>query len=249
MDSNRIAELLQPFLRADALPAPVTLSTEQLQQLSTYIDLLLRWNARINLTAVRNAEDIVSRHFGESLFLAAYLFPNASPSGMPREEITLRRHALDLGSGAGFPGLPLKIYAPKLRLTLVEANHKKAAFLAEVIRALRLSDASVFGERLELDLMKDASPGVHVGIQPPSLVIMRAVERFESALEAAAASVRYGSTQFGVGKLALLIGHTQAEQVPKRVRDFSWETPVLVPQSRERILLIGRYPGGQVPRK
>jgi 16S rRNA (guanine527-N7)-methyltransferase len=243
MDPNRIAELLQPFLRAEALPAPVTLSAEQLQHISTYIDLLLHWNARINLTAVRNAEDIVFRHFGESLFLAAYLFPNASPSGMPREEITLRQHALDLGSGAGFPGLPLKIYAPELRLTLVEANHKKAAFLAEVIRALRLSDASVFGGRLELRLMKEPSPGVHVGIQPPSLVTMRAVERFGSALETAAASVRYGFAQFGAAELALLIGRTQAEQVPQLVRDFSWEAPVLVPQSRERIVLVGRYPG------
>ena len=240
MDPNRIAELLQPYVGAKALPAEVALSPEQLQNISTYIDLLLRWNARVNLTAVRDGDGIVTRHFGESLFLAAYLFP-ASLMGS-EAETSKRPHALDLGSGAGFPGIPLKIYAPELRLTLVESNHKKAAFLAEAIRALQLSNVYVYPGRLEAGQVKGAEHVVPKGIAPPNLVTMRAVERFESALQTAAALVRYGSAQFGTGKLALLIGRTQAEQVPGRIQDFSWETPILVPQSRERVLLVGRYP-------
>src|ERR1700693_4466099 len=69
MDTARIAALLEPFLEP-------SLSPDQLDQISTYIDLLLRWNARINLTAIRHPEEIVTRHFGESFFLADHLFPN-----------------------------------------------------------------------------------------------------------------------------------------------------------------------------
>ena len=245
MDPNRIAELLQPYLRAEPLHAEVALAPDQLQRFSIYVDLLLRWNARVNLTAVRDADGIVTRHFGESLFLAIYLF-HGSLSGTETQTPS-RQHALDLGSGAGFPGLPLKIYAPELRLTLVESNHKKAAFLAEVIRALQLSDVSVYPGRLEAGLVKEAEHVVPIGIEPPNLVTMRAVESFDSALQTAAALVRYGSPQLGRGKLALLIGKSQAARVRDRIRDFSWDSPALVPESRERVLFVGAYPIVNVP--
>lgn len=245
MDPNRIAELLQPYLRAEPPKAEVALSPDQLQLISIYVELLLRWNKRVNLTAVRDAESIVTRHFGESLFLAAYIFPSPFPG--TATATPSRQHALDLGSGAGFPGLPLKIYVPELRLTLVESNHKKAAFLAEAIRALQLSDVSVYPSRLEAGLVKGAEHVVPSGIEPPNLVTMRAVERFESALQTAAALVRYGSTQLGRGKLALLIGKSQAAQVRNRICDFSWDSPALVPESRERVLLVGGYPIVNVP--
>src|SRR5207249_1678476 len=77
---------------------------------------------------------IVSRHFGESFFLAAYLFAEGRLPGA---------NVVDLGSGAGFPGIPLKIYAPSLHVTLVESNRKKAISLREVVRALQLSDVEV----------------------------------------------------------------------------------------------------------
>ena len=79
MELARIAALLEPYLDGELTPS-------QLDQISTYIDLLLRWNARINLTAIRNPEEIVTRHFGESLFLARHLFP---PSREERGERTL----------------------------------------------------------------------------------------------------------------------------------------------------------------
>lgn len=241
MDPNRIAELLQPFLSAEVLRSPLALSIEQLRFISIYIDILLRWNRRINLTSVRDAESIVTRHFGESLFLAAYLFPGSSRLGTTGDGFS-QQHVLDFGSGAGFPGLPLKIYAPELRVTLVESNHKKAAFLAEVIRALQLTNAYVFSGRLELGQGKETGLVVPAEIQPASLITMRAVEHFESALQTAAALVRRGEAHLGAGRLALLIGRSQAEQVPRSIGDFFWEAPLLVPQSRERVLLVGRYP-------
>src|SRR5271157_1852567 len=133
MDTTRIAELLRPYAE-EAEPSPALLA-----QLQRYLDLLLRWNARVNLTAVRNPEEIVTRHFGESLFAARILLGNR------------RRFAslADIGSGAGFPGIPIKLLAPELALTLIESHSKKAVFLREVIRTLQLDRAEVFGGRAE----------------------------------------------------------------------------------------------------
>src|SRR5205807_8010823 len=103
MDTARIAGLLQPFLDR-------TLPEVQLDQISTYIDLLIRWNARVNLTAIRDPDEIVTRHFGESLFAARHLFPG-NPANHPRplSSAEAARHPflVDLGTGAGFPGLPI----------------------------------------------------------------------------------------------------------------------------------------------
>lgn len=207
MDAARIAAQLHPFLDR-------TLPEVQLQQISTYIDLLLRWNARINLTAIRVPEEIVTRHFGESLFLARHLFPEPSAAGVS---------VLDIGSGAGFPGLPLKIWAPAISLTLVEANHKKAAFLREVIRALTLTDVNVITVRAE----------TLAGTQlPADIVTLRAVERFETILPTAARLVAPG------GRLALLIGSAQLSDLAALTPNLTWSPPIPVPQSDSRVLSI-----------
>ncbi len=114
LSQDRIAELIHPFY-----PAPSDLLVEQL---SIYLELLLKWNKRMNLTAIRDPEQIVSRHFGESLFTAAHL---------PKGETLL-----DLGSGAGFPGLPIQLALPNWRVTLAESQRKKSLFLSEVVRSL-----------------------------------------------------------------------------------------------------------------
>ena len=106
MDQARIAELLQPFV------ADGRLSSEILEQLRRYLDLLLRWNARMSLTAVRDPEQIVTRHFGESLFAAQVLTRDANASAL--EPPAVPQTLADLGSGAGFPGIPIKLYAPRL---------------------------------------------------------------------------------------------------------------------------------------
>jgi 16S rRNA (guanine527-N7)-methyltransferase len=200
MEPTRIAELLQPFLGREEL------SPEQLQNLSDYLVLLLRWNAKTNLTAVREPEEIVARHFGESLFLAA---------AVGREAHT----AIDLGSGAGFPGVPLKIYSPRLAVTLIESQNKKATFLKEVVRNLTLTNINVFSGRAEGSRLK------------ADLVTLRAVEKFEQAVLTAADLLSPR------GKLALLIGGSQADSAGRLLTSFTTEV-LPVPASRERILLI-----------
>jgi 16S rRNA (guanine527-N7)-methyltransferase len=205
MEPDRIAAHLEPFCG--------NLSAIQLSSISTYIDMLLRWNARMNLTAVRDPEHIVTRHFGESLFAARRLFP------APTESLRVA----DLGSGAGFPGLPLKIWAPAIHLTLIESNHKKATFLREVIRALALPDAEVFDQRA--GQFPTASADV---------VTLRAVERFESVLPTAASLVA------PAGRLALLIGRDQFSRLPALAPTFHFSGPDPIPQSSNRVLVIGR---------
>jgi 16S rRNA (guanine527-N7)-methyltransferase len=208
MDLARIAALLGPFLAGRTLPEV------QLQQISTYIDLLIRWNGRINLTAIRDPEEIVTRHFGESLFLASHLFPEPGATSL---------RVLDIGSGAGFPGLPLKIWEPAISLTLVEANHKKAAFLREVIRALTLTDVNVITARAE----------TLVGTHPPAdIITLRAVERFETILPTAVSLVAPG------GRLALLISSAQLSQLSTITPDLVWLAPIPVPKSDARVLAI-----------
>ena len=206
MDSAHIASLLEPYVAG--------LSEAQRAQVSAYLDLLLKWNARTNLTAVRGAENIVKRHFGESFFAARRLLP------APGAALS----AIDVGSGAGFPGLPLKIYAPALRLVLIESQNKKATFLKEVVRALDLRDVEVFGGRAE------DFPGL------AELVILRAVERFASVLPVAARLVA------PAGRLALLIAEPQIRPAEAVLSRFSWSEPVNVPGSSRLVLLVGRNP-------
>jgi len=225
MEASRLAELLQPFLEGPGSAEPFSLSEIQLINISMYIDILLRWNARMNLTAVRRPEDIVTRHFGESLFAARHLFPRgAEGAGEPKGTGGLLR-VFDVGSGAGFPGLPIKIWAPHIELTLIESNHKKATFLREVVRALGLANTSVFSGRAE-DLAKSGADA--------DVVTLRAVERFESVLPIAASLVRPG------GRLALLIGRGQVDQAGELTPNFEWNLPMNVPVSDVRALLIGR---------
>ena len=244
LDPGRIAQLLQPFLAGSP-----GLSASQLDQISTYINILLHWNSRINLTAVRRPEEIVTRHFGESLFAATHLFPaQAEPShpspakgvgtgdtpvppfaeqssqltspNLPLPAPTAPR-VFDVGSGAGFPGLPLKIWAPRIHLTLLESSHKKATFLREVSRALALTDVDVFCGRAQ-DFPRQAD-----------LVTLRAVERFHAILPVAAKLVAAG------GRLALLIGQSQVKEAEHLLASLAWDRPLALPGSSNRQLLIG----------
>ena len=178
----RIAALVQPYL----LPAvPFTLNLAA--QLSLYLDLLLRWNARTNLTAIRDPEEIVCRHFGESLFAGSHIAPLLLPGA------TL----LDFGSGAGFPGLPIHLLLPHLHVTLAESQNKKATFLREAIRTLR-TETQVWSARAEA--------------LPPQktfdVVKMRAVDDMETAIDAALARVSPS------GWLAVLAGKGFASRNP-----------------------------------
>jgi len=121
-----------------------TLNERQVVHIQQYTKLLWTWNEKINLTAIRDPLEILYRHFCESMFGATLL---------PVENCRLA----DVGSGGGFPGLPLKILRPDLNVFLVESNVKKATFLAEVIRELGLTDARVLVSRFE-ELGEEVAP-------------------------------------------------------------------------------------------
>jgi 16S rRNA (guanine527-N7)-methyltransferase len=212
MDVGRIAALLAPFLTTP-------LAKTQLLSISTYIDLLILWNQKLNLTAVRDPENIVTRHFGESIFAAQKLF--AAPlSGTHSPSRALR--LVDVGSGAGFPGLPVKICFPDVAVTLIESNQKKSTFLREAIRALTLTSIDVFTDRAHAFPARSAD-----------IVTLRAVERFEDVLPIAARLLH------DPGRLALLIGHSQLDRATELLPNFNWNSPVFIPQSTSRVLMIG----------
>jgi len=264
MNLARIAELLEPYLG----PAGgQRLEARDLASISTYIDILQRWNARVNLTAIRNEEEIVTRHFGESLFAARHLFPSrvatrvlgdkeeSSPtSASDRDQILSDADAphsddgraalerrdkcgeiavalapviklADVGSGAGFPGIPIKLWAPQLSLTLIESNHKKATFLREVSRALILTNVNIQNVRAE------SLTGKRFDV-----VTLRAVERFQSTLPTAAGLLS------PKGRLVLLISSSQLPTAQATLPSLNWREPVVVPPSDSRILLVGSLP-------
>lgn len=131
-------------------PAP-----EQIEQLQKYITLLLEWNQRINLISPNDEDRIAERHILESLaVLSAWPFPENTS-------------VLDLGSGAGFPGIPLKIMRPDLTMTLLESRQKKTLFLGAAVRELLLPNCRVVNARAE-DLVKTSG-------EKFSIVIARAV--------------------------------------------------------------------------
>jgi 16S rRNA (guanine527-N7)-methyltransferase len=160
LSEPEIADLLVPYL-----PDP---PAGLLSPLSLYLDLLLKWNARTNLTAIRDPSEIVRRHFGESLFAARRLDPDTP---------TL----LDFGSGAGFPGFPIALLQPDIEVTLAESQNKKATFLREAVRTLNLP-TEVWPGRVE---SMHADRRFHT-------VALRAVDKMEAALSFARARIAPG---------------------------------------------------------
>jgi 16S rRNA (guanine527-N7)-methyltransferase len=188
----------------------ISVNFDQVGQIREYIRLLLVWNDKVNLTAIRDPLEILHRHFGESMFAA-----NVVELGKCR--------LADIGTGAGFPGLALKILLPEAQVVLVESNIKKATFLAEVVRALGITGANVLVSRYE-ELDDE--------IAPVDFLLARALGEFEIFLKWAA-SVRVDAKQ-----VILWVGAADVEQVLRSPR-WVWEPPVSVPQSLRRILLIG----------
>src|SRR6202030_2213087 len=122
----------------------IDVNTNQITQIQEYIRLLLVWNEKVNLTAIRDPLEILYRHFCESMFATKVV---------DLEQCRLA----DIGTGAGFPGLALKILLPAAQVVLVESNVKKATFLAEVVRALGITGASVLVSRYQ-ELGEEIAP-------------------------------------------------------------------------------------------
>lgn len=142
----------------------ITLTPAQLDAFETYYGELLAWNARANLTAITGREQVIVKHLLDSLSLAPLIH---------KDTTTL----IDIGSGAGFPGLPLKIALPHLRVTLLEATGKKVAFLKHIIAALNLRDATALHARAE-DLARNPAHRENYDV-----AVARAVAELATLLE------------------------------------------------------------------
>ena len=129
--------MILPIFRHGVAELGLNLSEQQFEQFEAYFRLLVEWNARFNLTAVTEYDAVQSVHFLDSLSLIK--------SGVDFDG----KKIIDVGAGAGFPGLPLKIAFPDIHLTLLEATGKKAVFLTEATAALELSDVAVLNARAE----------------------------------------------------------------------------------------------------
>jgi len=183
---------------------------DQVLQIQQYIEILLTWNEKINLTAIRDPLEILYRHFCESMYAA--------------EAIPLKNGRLaDAGSGGGFPGLPLKIIRPDLQVFLVESNIKKVTFLAEVIRELGLKGAQVLARRYE-ELGEE--------VAPLDYVCSRALGEFPAFLQWA------GSEHIAAKQVILWIGARDLPEI-QEIGGWQWHDPIDVPHSLRRLLLVG----------
>lgn len=187
------------------------LDEQQVRKIQQYMSILLKWNEAVNLTAIRDPLEILYRHFCESMFAASV--------------VNLDNGRLaDVGSGGGFPGLPLKILRPSLEVFLVEANVKKATFLAEVVRALDLEGARVLVSRYE-ELGEE--------VTPLDVVCSRAVGGYPTFLEWASSDL------VDAKQVVLWIGGRDLGEV-RQLPDWKWKEPVQIPQSLSRFLLVGQ---------
>jgi 16S rRNA (guanine527-N7)-methyltransferase len=188
----------------------LSLKDRQIEQIQQYTRILLAWNDKVNLTAIRDPLEILYRHFCESMYGATVL---------PVEKCRLA----DVGSGAGFPGLPLKIVRPDLEVFLIESNVKKATFIAEVIRELGLTDAKVLVSRFD-ELGEE--------VAPLDVVCSRALGDFSTFLAWA------GSPQVSARSALFWLGGRDLDGV-RRIAGWQWQAPKPMPHSLQRLLLFG----------
>jgi len=197
-------------MEAILAPFGLRLSAGQLKQVREYVGILLQWNQKVNLTSLQDEREILRRHFGESMF-AAHAVP-----------ISHGRLA-DVGSGAGFPGLALKIGCPALEAVLFEANARRAAFLREIKGALKLAGVEVVRDRFERGL---ASRGGF------DFATARALGGVGRLLKLLAQSLTPG------GKVVLWVGVEGAELLARQP-GWVWRPAIPVPESARRVLLVG----------
>jgi 16S rRNA (guanine527-N7)-methyltransferase len=210
MSTDLKKQLSRETIRQSLESFGITVDEQQVICIQQYIRILLQWNEKLNLTAIRDPLEILVRHFCESMFGAL---------AVPVESGRLA----DIGSGPGFPGIPMKILRPDIELFLVESNIKKGTFLAEVVRELGLKNARVLISRYE-ELSED--------LAPLDYVCSRAVGEFGPFLEWAA------SEGVAAEKVILWIGGRDLQETQKS-RAWEWKEPIAVPQSLRRYLLVG----------
>jgi 16S rRNA (guanine527-N7)-methyltransferase len=201
LSDQRLAKILAPF-GVESNPALFS-------SIRAYVSLLLQWNEKISLTSIKSPDEIVRLHFGES-FVSKPLFSAQNC------------RLADVGSGAGFPGIPIKMLIPELHLTLIESNGKKAAFLGEVVRKLNFSSVETINARME---------NVAEDILAFDFVTARAVGNHKGLLMWARRHLT------AHGKVILFVSERGAETISK---DGNWSWAMKSnPTSKSRVILSG----------
>jgi 16S rRNA (guanine527-N7)-methyltransferase len=199
-----IANALSPYMTTP-------LADPQLAKIAAYSGLLKKWNQIIPLTSIEDDSEIVARHFGESIFAGRFL------------DLETGRLA-DVGSGAGFPGLPLKIAFPALRVSLIEPNLKKCAFLREVKEVLTLDGLEIVRSTYE----KLAPSGKSF-----DFICSRALGSYRRLLEWSRQALNPD------GRVILWLGVDDSTSI-SRLEGWNWQLPIKIPESKRRVLSIGQ---------
>lgn len=198
-------------IRTALAPFGVVPTPTLCEQVRVYLRILMQWTDKISLTSIREPLEILARHFGESMFAA---------SAVPIEHGRLA----DVGSGAGFPGLPLKLIRPGLDLTLMEPNIKKSAFLFDVMRTLELANVAVLRNTFANSPIKPASL---------TFITSRALDPSKGLLPWANRSLAPG------GRLVLWTAKDAAQKISTDAH-WNWLEPIRIPHSKQRVLLVGQ---------
>jgi 16S rRNA (guanine527-N7)-methyltransferase len=177
---------------------PDWLSPEQTAILEAHFELLTRWNRTLNLTRIRDRAEAIERHYNESLLVARHL-----PPGPLR--------IADIGSGAGFPGLPIAVVRPECSVTLIESHQRKAVFLREATR--KLGNIRIFARRAE-----------------------ECSETFDWAVSRA---VSYSDLEGLLARLAGNAALLTGVEEPPDVLGFDWDPAISLPVSTHRFLRLG----------
>ena len=185
------------------LPSWLSLSKIQIQQLWEHYQILQRWNQKINLTSIERGEETVVRHYCESLFFGAHMPVKSGASSI-----------VDLGSGAGFPGVPIAILQPGWRITLVESNQRKAVFLRESNRGL--ANVSVSARRAE-SIEENFDWLVARGVDPTD--VLKNIPRLATCV-------------------GLMIGEHDFSVI-QSLRGIAWSKPIRLPWGDRRICVYG----------
>jgi 16S rRNA (guanine527-N7)-methyltransferase len=204
MMSYRLNQLL---IEAGSPP----LDTETADKFMAYLALLQKWNAKTNLTAIRDKEGILSRHFLESI-LCAY--------SLPKNIVSL----LDFGSGAGFPGIPIALIRQDLSVTLAESQNKKAAFLREAVRTLNVN-ATVHSARAEA--LKSTY----------DCITLRAVDNMSQAIPAA---IQLLAPTGWLAIMTTTEDAPAIQTQAQSSAQFNWHPLQPLPQNTNRVLLLGQ---------
>jgi 16S rRNA (guanine527-N7)-methyltransferase len=209
LSNLRVAEILGEYSIKVDPKSPL------IECIQSYTSLLLHWNQSISLTTITDPEEIVRFHFGESFFAA---------SCVPIVDGRLA----DVGTGAGFPGLPLKMLIPALDLTLIESSAKKAAFLAEAVRTLGLERVHIFRSRME-----EFKAGPDSALSSPfDFITARAFGQFDALLA-------WSKDHLGPhGRVVLWLGQGDVALISE-MAGWGWAESVQIPGSKRRFIISG----------